>query len=227
MFRQPFRGDYPISQLFGEKDTDPKGHRGIDYLCPTGTEILASADGVVMKAGWDNTGYGNHVIILHDAKHATLYAHLSKITVYTNQIVKQSEVIGLSGNTGNTTGAHLHFEYRTQWNNWTSAKDPMLLPLTNFADAVPAEAEHQPIKAGMVKVVCDWPANVRNTYNHAIVNGQKHKGDVFEITEGTKMINGLPYHRIVPKHVDDLGGLIAEYDSYGTQILEEYGEQED
>lgn len=133
-YRQPFKGDYPISQRYGETITDPKGHTGIDYACPLNTPILASADGIVMKAGWDSTGYGNCVIILHSAHSATLYAHLKECAVYDNQRVKQGDLIGWSGSTGNSTGPHLHFEARDRWNDPKSHKDPMTLPLTTFAD---------------------------------------------------------------------------------------------
>ena len=229
-FRQPFRGSWPITQRYGEKITS-KFHTGIDYGCPVGTEILASADGIVMAAGWDITGYGFRVIIKHTAKKSTLYAHLDTIIVEKNREVKQGEVIGHSGATGNVTGPHLHFEAREIWNNHLTHFDPLQLPLMSFADADTqqpagtsqslAETSQNPIKAGRVRIVCDLPANVRNTYNHTIVNGQKHKGDTFEITDGVMMINGLPYHRIIPRYVDDLGGLIAEYDAYDTQILEQ------
>ena len=233
-FRQPFRGEYPITQQYGEiipgVTVNGKPHTGIDYGCPMQTPILASADGIVMAAGWDLTGYGFLVILKHTDGRATLYGHLDVISVYPNQQVKQGEEIGLSGSSGKATGPHLHFEARTKWNDYSSHFDPMTLPLMTIDDAASQQnaekdpAAAQPIAAGWVKVVCDLPANVRNTFNHSIINGQKHKGDVFEITEGVLLINNLPYHRIIPQYVDDLGGLIAEYDSYGTQILEAYGE---
>ncbi|MBQ7447477.1 MAG: M23 family metallopeptidase [Eubacterium sp.] len=223
-YRQPFRGDYIITQRYGEAITSAF-HTGIDYACSESTPILASADGIVRRAAWDPYGYGFHVIIEHAAGKSTLYAHLSRIDVSAGTVLTQGKQIGLSGNSGNSTGPHLHFEARRQWNDSRSHFDPLLLPLMNFADAadpLPAAGEAAPISAGMVRIVCDLPANVRNTYNPAIVNGQKHKGDIFEITPGIRMIHELPYHRIVPKDVNDLGGLIAEYDGYGNQILEQY-----
>lgn len=140
-FRQPFKGTYTITQSFGEKVTDPKGHRGIDYDCPEGTQILASAAGIVRFAGWDTTGYGNCVIIQHSPDRATLYAHLKSIHVRTLQEVKQGQLIGLSGFSGNVVpegpdGRHLHFEARTSWNKWSTAFDPLNLPLTNVDDTI-------------------------------------------------------------------------------------------
>lgn len=111
-YRQPFKGYYPITQSFGETYTDKMGHKGIDYACPIGTPILASEAGKVIFAGWDKTGYGNLVMILHPDGLASLYAHLSTISVTVGQEVNQGQIIGYSGSTGNSTGAHLHFEIR-------------------------------------------------------------------------------------------------------------------
>lgn len=228
-FRQPFRGSWPITQKYGEKITSPF-HTGIDYGTPENTPILASAAGQVMAAGWDSTGYGFRVIIRHTAGRSTLYAHLANYCVLQGDKVEQNQIIGYSGSTGNVTGPHLHFEARTQWADYKTHFDPLLLPLMSFADADPdtetsqnsaGTSQKKEIKAGTVRVICDWPANVRSPYDHSQINGQKLKGDTFEITDGVIRINGLPYHRIIPRHVDDLGGLIAEYDVYGTQILEQ------
>ncbi len=110
-YRQPFEGDYGISQHFGETTTDPKGHTGIDYLCPSGTPILASESGTVIHAGWKNGGYGYCVFIHHADGNMTIYEHLSpNIPVKVGQYVKRSQVIGYSASTGNSTGPHLHFE---------------------------------------------------------------------------------------------------------------------
>ena len=125
-YRQPFDGSYPITQRFGETITDSTGHKGIDYACPEGTPVLASESGNVVYAGYDNTGYGYMVKIKHADGNTTLYAHLSKIVVYVGQKVERSQVIGYSGNTGNSTGPHLHFEARDKTNK---AFDPMNLPL--------------------------------------------------------------------------------------------------
>ena len=134
-YRQPFRGSWPITQRYGEKITS-SFHTGIDYGCPQGTEILASADGMVMMAGWDNTGYGYHVIIRHDPGHSTLYAHLNKCLLIAGTMVKQGQVIGLSGVTGTVTGPHLHFEARTNWADYKSHFDPMSLPLISVDDSI-------------------------------------------------------------------------------------------
>lgn len=90
------------------------GHNAVDLAAPIGTPILASADGQVIIArmgGW-NGGYGNYIVIRHGNGTQTLYAHASKINVSSGDTVKQGDVIGLVGTTGESTGPHLHFEIR-------------------------------------------------------------------------------------------------------------------
>ena len=89
------------------------GHYGIDIAASEGAPIYAAASGLVIKAasGW-NSGYGNYIVIDHCNGYTTLYAHLSVINVSAGTVVGQGAVIGASGNTGNSFGAHLHFETR-------------------------------------------------------------------------------------------------------------------
>lgn len=85
-------------------------HNGIDYGMPVGTPLFAAAEGKVFAAG--NNGryqYGKYIVIEHNDNFFTLYAHLSRQSVSAGQPVKQGELIGYSGNTGYSTGAHLHF----------------------------------------------------------------------------------------------------------------------
>ena len=84
-------------------------HKGVDWACPIGTAIKASSSGTVTKAGW-GSGYGYVVYINHDDGRQTRYGHLSKILVKTGQRVNQGDKIALSGNTGRSTGPHVHFE---------------------------------------------------------------------------------------------------------------------
>ena len=86
-------------------------HKGIDFRAATGTKVYASKTGRVVYAAWER-GYGRIVRIEHADNYSTCYAHLSRFQVSVGDIVKQGEVIGLSGNTGVSTGPHLHFEIR-------------------------------------------------------------------------------------------------------------------
>lgn len=101
------------------------GYNGVDFGAPIGTQVLASAGGEVIAAKdankW-NGGYGYYVVIKHDNGTQTLYAHLSKLNVEVGQNVTQGELIALSGNTGRSTGPHLHFEVRGAKNPYGSYK---------------------------------------------------------------------------------------------------------
>ncbi|KES07482.1 peptidase [Streptomyces toyocaensis] len=102
-------------------------HSGQDYAVPTGTPVLATHGGTVVKAGGNGAGdgpaYGNAVVIKHGNKTYSQYAHLSSVNVKAGQIVKTGQKIALSGNTGNSSGPHLHFEIRTS-PNYGTAVDP-------------------------------------------------------------------------------------------------------
>jgi murein DD-endopeptidase MepM/ murein hydrolase activator NlpD len=86
-------------------------HTGVDISCPRGSEVLAARDGRVVFTGWKG-GYGNLVIVEHEHGYRSFYGHLYKPLVRPGDQVKRGEVIALSGNTGRTTGPHLHFEVR-------------------------------------------------------------------------------------------------------------------
>lgn len=89
-----------------------KLHTGIDFGAPRGTPIKAAGDGVVQHAGWRGA-YGRTVIIKHDGRYSTLYAHMSKTAnLKPGQKVRQGQVIGYVGSTGRSTGPHLHYEVR-------------------------------------------------------------------------------------------------------------------
>ncbi len=101
------------SSGFGRRSRPTRGastyHKGIDWATPTGTAVNASCGGTVAKAGW-GSGYGYVVYINHPDGRQTRYGHLSKVLVSAGQTVSQGQKIALSGNTGVSTGPHLHFE---------------------------------------------------------------------------------------------------------------------
>ncbi len=101
------------SSGFGPRKAPTKGassyHKGLDWATPTGTPVVASCGGTVSKAGW-GSGYGYVVYINHEDGRQTRYAHLSKVQVKVGQKVKQGQQIALSGNTGISSGPHVHFE---------------------------------------------------------------------------------------------------------------------
>ncbi len=102
-----------LSSSFGRRSRPTRGastyHKGIDWATPTGTAVYASCGGTVARAGW-GSGYGYVVYINHPDGRQTRYGHLSKVLVSVGQTVTQGQKIALSGNTGVSTGPHLHFE---------------------------------------------------------------------------------------------------------------------
>ncbi len=104
-----------LSSSFGVRkdpiDHTHKFHAGVDIACPINSPVYASRDGVVLFSG-PMGGYGNLVIIKHSRDYFTLYGHLNKIYVQKGAIVATGQLIAKSGNTGRTTGPHLHFEIR-------------------------------------------------------------------------------------------------------------------
>lgn len=88
------------------------GHPGIDIALAEGSSVVASDTGTVTFAGWNIYGYGNLIVVNHGNGYETFYAHLNGISVVPGQIVYQGNVIGTTGNTGNSSGPHIHFEVR-------------------------------------------------------------------------------------------------------------------
>jgi LysM repeat protein len=107
---------YFMNPLPGAKKSQSiHGHNGIDLArVPVGTAVLASAKGTVIlaKFGGYNGGYGNYVIVSHSNGTQTLYAHLNTVSVSKGDVVRQGQKLGGMGNTGRSTGPHLHFEVR-------------------------------------------------------------------------------------------------------------------
>jgi len=105
-----------ISDYFGSREDPFTGkrtmHHGMDFTGPEGSDIFATGDGEVVEAGYSFYGYGNRVIIDHGYGYQTIYAHLKDIKVKRGQKVTRGDVVGALGNTGRSTGAHLHYEVR-------------------------------------------------------------------------------------------------------------------
>ena len=85
-------------------------HTGMDFSAPIGTPIFATGDAIVKSTKRSRRGYGNHVILDHGFNYETLYAHMSKISVFRGQKIKRGEIIGYVGNSGRSTAPHLHYE---------------------------------------------------------------------------------------------------------------------
>lgn len=106
----PLPGHTYISCNFGDDDAyGNSGHRGTDIPAPEGTPILAAHSGTVIISGWNNS-YGNQVLLDNGAGLSTRYAHMTAAAVSAGETVTAGQVIGYVGNTGDSTGFHLHFE---------------------------------------------------------------------------------------------------------------------
>jgi murein DD-endopeptidase MepM/ murein hydrolase activator NlpD len=99
-----------ITDIFGYRPNRRRVHQGLDVKVQTGDTIYAAFDGKVRVTSYQRRGYGHYIVIRHNNGIETLYAHLSKKLVKANQNVKAGDPIGLGGNTGRSSGSHLHFE---------------------------------------------------------------------------------------------------------------------
>lgn len=101
-----------VTSNYGYRRRSRRMHKGIDVKVYTGDTIYAAFDGKIRIVDYERRGYGKYVVIRHDNGLETIYGHLSKHLVTENQYVRSGEPIGLGGNTGRSTGSHLHFETR-------------------------------------------------------------------------------------------------------------------
>lgn len=99
-----------ITDIFGYRPRRRRVHNGLDIKVQRGDTIRSAFDGKVRMASYQRRGYGHYIVIRHNNGIETVYAHLSKKLVIQDQNVKAGQPIGLGGNTGRSTGAHLHFE---------------------------------------------------------------------------------------------------------------------
>jgi murein DD-endopeptidase MepM/ murein hydrolase activator NlpD len=142
----PYDGSYGIAQLWGENPdfysrysydgVGLRGHNGIDFLTPTGTLLYAVDDGEVAQVGFEDGGFGNYIVIRHSWGES-IYAHLSSTAVSQGQVVGPGQYIGASGNSGGSTGPHLHFAIRMnpyqRSDGWGGFSDPLpYLPPNSF-----------------------------------------------------------------------------------------------
>lgn len=123
-FDSPIEGGFEslISSYYGWRihpiTGDKRFHKGLDIAVPEGTEVHSAQDGVVIYTGYEEEGYGYYVVVENDDGYKSLYAHLSEIKSSVGDEVKSGEVIALSGNTGGSTGPHLHLEVFYEGKNY-------------------------------------------------------------------------------------------------------------
>lgn len=142
--KHKFQFDWPIWEARMTRGFLPKiakkrkrPHKGIDLAAPRGTAVMASHDGTIIYTGKGFKGYGKMIMIESNDGWATLYGHLDKIIVHEGEKIKQGEVIGALGNTGRSSGPHLHFEIR----KLDGPVDP--LPLLPAGEALTNEVDNE------------------------------------------------------------------------------------
>lgn len=114
--RYPLQRQARVSSPFNPQRRHPvtkriRPHKGVDFALPVGTPVIAPADAIVEKVAYQAGGAGRYIVLRHGREYQTVYMHLSKPLVRAGQSVKRGERIALSGNTGISTGAHLHYEF--------------------------------------------------------------------------------------------------------------------
>jgi len=200
----PFAGDYPVSQTFAQhKAVAVKNgwcwkpgtgctafyYPGIDYAIPVGTAIFASAAGKVTAATTDTSasgGYGKYVKIDHGDGFLTLYGHLSNIIIAlaVGSVIEQGKVIGLSGNTGNSTGPHLHWELRING----IPTDPTPYIITE--PVIPPSGDKYIVTAEIGLRLRDAPSLTAN-----VIGGMAH-GTIVTVIDTEKLTNGTTWHQV-------------------------------
>jgi murein DD-endopeptidase MepM/ murein hydrolase activator NlpD len=161
--------NFRVTSTFGMR-IDPysktkKMHLGIDLATPIGTEVLAAANGEVLKVITASTGYGNHIIVAHGTEYQTKYAQLSQMQVKVGEKVSQGQVIALSGNSGQSKGPHLHYEvYKNEGavdpagyiNNYDLEKNVLLEKTKEEVEELVKEVEEIEKKAGQLAHIAEF-----------------------------------------------------------------------
>jgi murein DD-endopeptidase MepM/ murein hydrolase activator NlpD len=144
---RPFAGSWRVTQLFGDRPAFYKqfsydgvalrGHNGIDFGIPNGTDLLATDGGQVVQVGFESNGFGYYVKLVHPWGES-LYAHMKSVGVQEGTQVARGDVLGPSDNTGNSSGPHLHFGIRVlpyrRGDGWGGCCDPA--PFMNPDDLI-------------------------------------------------------------------------------------------
>lgn len=174
-----------VTDLYGTRHGH---HKGIDIAGKFKTPIHSVDKGVVTKSYYSGS-YGHVVFIKHDNNLETVYAHLNKRNVKEGQVVKQGEIIGLMGNTGDSSGVHLHFEIHKE--KWTYEKDNAVDPVLALGEA----AVGQPVLAMAKKgneVTMETIAKLRLTDDIDISNQAENVNAESEKIDGQNSLAAVP-----------------------------------
>ena len=223
LFRCPVGTPYVITQSYEEHLQYAKEHPELTYnggidLYADDHDIRAAFDGTIEKVAFQASGYGNYIKIKH-AWGFSLYAHLEWVCVNVGNKVPAGTIIGMMGNTGNSTGMHLHFEMR-------DLADKVLDPSEFFATAQWGQSQDgiNTVNACSALTVLSAPdgGNLRKSPLGEYITTIP-AGTVGKIINGPVYRYGLVFYQVEFPVI----GWMAEADKYGTQILSEYGNRDD
>lgn len=138
--RYPLQRQYRVTSPFNPRRRHPvtgriAPHKGVDFGMPRGTPVIAPGDGTVERVSYQANGAGRYIVIRHGREYQTVYMHLSKALVKPGQTVKKGQRIALSGNTGRSTGPHLHYEFHVNG----VAVNPMKVKLPGLSNVMNAK----------------------------------------------------------------------------------------
>ena len=209
----PFKGTFPETQSFDEHVARAKAngwsyapgipgngyyYGGVDWGMPKGTPILATRRGEVEKTSKDLKGYGYHIRLLHETVPGltkSIYAHLSEILVSTGDVVQAGQHIGNSGNTGNSTGAHIHYEVRRGGTPFDPV--PFLVKQIGDLPPVPPTTVTGLLPAGLVKVISNELRLRSDAGIGFFIAGILKAGAVIDIEAEYREASGYTWRKLV------------------------------
>ncbi len=182
---KPFHQDWPLTQGFGQNPANYakfglKGHNGLDYGLPIGTDVIAPHAGKIIEAATDPTGYGNYLKIEND-KEGSVLAHLQDWLVNVGDVVTEGQLIAHSDNTGNSTGSHLHWGYyllpRDRQNGYAGFIDQLPLLTENISNTSSNDSGGTFVD----KITFETLVNKATKYDAFVTAGYPSASDIIQI----------------------------------------------
>lgn len=205
-FMWPVTG--PVSSPFGPR-WGGEFHHGIDIAVPSGTKVACAKDGYVIKTGWSDI-YGNFVQVDHGDGISTLYGHNSLLYAKEGEMVKQGDIVSLSGSTGRSTGPHVHFEIR--------AKNKAINPLAMSFDGLDRKQFAKQLAEATKKQAAqmDGPEEIKRKYIVTIEKSKTQKINQLKDSLKTLLIS---FDYTINYQYRCLYGLTADTTKYASSVV--------
>ncbi|QGQ46732.1 LysM peptidoglycan-binding domain-containing protein [Metabacillus sediminilitoris] len=205
--------DGRITDTFGTRNGK---HKGIDIAAPEGEKIVSVSDGKVTRSYYSTT-YGHVVFVEHPEGYETVYAHLSKRKVDEGEVVKKGQELGVIGNTGVSSGTHLHFELHE--GEWTYGKEHALDPLFVFDlpnSTVHSEQEHHHLKGNVIskEVQANTSENPQDDNQNDAVTQEK----VITVKKGDTLWRLSQHHKVTVKSIQKWNKLESDVIFPGQEL---------